>query len=397
MNEIIRKWWYVFFVYFLICCFRSYTRVEGDISIYLNAAQMFLNGENIYPYYLYPPPSILLFSIIAYVDESIGRVVWTLLNFLMFLRVITLLMHFVRESFDDFLSQRIVLLVVLACSAGMIDHNIQLGQMTICMLWICLEFCYLINKGKDTIASVLLAAGILLKLLPGVFLLWLWVKKKYRSMVIVFGTIVALSILPGTINPNFNTEQLWKDWIKTVNPLGERFGIEQKATVISLNGFIPAFFAETNEIQEDENFIPPKRNLLELNKFSLELIIQFGRIVLIILLWYVFRNVESKISFKEVSLALLVCLLIFPHQMKYSMLLFVPGMIYVVMRFIEMKRPKFKIQIGLMLAFFIFAIYGRDTVGDTIVNLLDHFKYFSFLIFFALISILCDKTELSIS
>ena len=356
---------------------------------------MFISGENIYPYYLYPPPSILVFAPMTFFGDSVGRVIWAVINFAMFVRIVLLLLFFLESWISENLSHKKLFILVLFCSMGMIDHNIQLGQMTIYMLWISIEFCYLLNKEQLIKAALLMALGITLKLIPGVFLLWLWVKKKYAALATVIGVILVLAVLPEAINKQFTNQDLWKDWITTVNPLGERFAIETKASVISLNGFLPAFLSEHIDLQVDEIQASPRRNFMNLDSSTVEWILNLFRMALILLLWFFYRNASDRIGIFEISLTLLVAVLIFPHQMKYSMLLFTPAMILVVLKILQNKKPTTKIifrilNIILLAMFLLFAVYGRDTIGDTLVNNLDHYKFFTWLILFSMIKLVYD-------
>ncbi len=380
MKETIRKYWPPFLIYLLICCIRSFQRPEGDIHIYLKAANVFLRGDNMYPYYLYPPPSILIFAPLSLVEEPVGRVLWAIFNFILFIRILFLLYDFLEASILMKIKPRQLMLLILLSCMGMIDHNIQLGQMTIVMLWTSLEFCHLMNHKKELKAVFVLAFGIMMKLLPGIFLLWLFVKKKYKLIALVFIVLLSISLFPGLLNTHTSNQVLWIDWIKTINPFGNRFGVESSHTVISLNGFLLKYtelltgFVSSTDVQTK----------------WVSIIVNFFRIVLIMFLWSLYRKTTDKLSILEISISLLVCVLIFPHQMKYSMLLFTPAMILILLTLksdIHAGGHITFISTIMLGLFLVFTIYGRDTIGDKMVDLLDSNRYFSWLILISLLKL----------
>ena len=351
---------------------------------------MFLNGENIYPYYLYPPPSILLFAPMTLAGDAVGRVIWAVLNFAMFLRLLSLLMVFCESWLKKRFKDWQLLLIIMISIMGMIDHNIQLGQMTIAMLWISLEFCRLLNQKKESKAAFLLAVGIILKIIPGIFILWLFVKKKYFAIVLTTLSLLIFAMTPAMFNGQFTNQTLWLDWITTVNPFGQRFGVESGVTVISLNSFFPTYLSESSEV----------RNLLNLDALTIAIILNLCRIGLFVFLWKIYCKAGEKIEIFEIAFTLLISVLVFPHQMKYSMLLFTPAMILILLNLVRAYKSNrssvFRISNAILVfLFLIFALYGRDTIGDTLVEMLDTSKYFTWLMIIVFIKLYTDESKLS--
>lgn len=385
--------------------------VGNDINVYLHAAQQIFNGENIYknnPYnnYLYSPLFALLLQPIAHINWTISRFIWLVINALIVYRLWILLIKFIKPNTLK-LEKRLHLLAigVIIISLGFINHNLVLGQVTILILWLTIEGIYQIMLKKNVKGAILLALGINIKIIPVIALGYLFLKRKFLAIgLILFFLIVSIVLPIPFIGYDYNIELL-KNWEQTINPENEKFVFEDNNGCQSLNCILRAYFTETGSHTQKYGL---KRQIADISFESLEIILKSLRILLVLsvipIVFYRYkkRKFNKLWWFWEISYLMLVSLLIFPHQMKYTMLYFVPSGAYMILYCIIRYKHKDKFNIREMiiavislLLMFIISISGRDIVGNYIVDIIDFYHFWGLTnIMFILLLIICPPTKI---
>lgn len=380
----------------------------NDINVYLHASKQFFNSENIYSnnpfnFYLYSPFFALLLRPLSIFDYNIGRIIWALINVAVTVRL--------WKIFYDILFDKITLsksmrkwwtVIVIILSAGFLNHNLILGQITIIILWLTLEGLYQINKGNEIVGSVLIALGINIKIIPMLLLFYLFFKWKIKPLIYIGLVSVVLLFIPALfVGFQYNNDLLIK-WKDTINPTKSKYVFEKEDGCNSLNAIIPAYFHDF-ELGEGGDGKASKRVLKHISYQKLLVILQFTRvIVLLSFLALVFYQRKSREShslyfFWEFSYLCIISLLIFPHQLKYVLLYLVPAGAYLTMFILLIKQLKLQVKpLYKVIAFFsvgiilLLSLSGRDIIGNKAVDFIDYYHIIGFiqLIFMAFLLII---------
>jgi hypothetical protein len=351
---------------------------------------------------------------LTFPDQSVARVIWMLINVALVIRLWYLLRSFITDLTPHRRHLWTVLVIIL--SAGFLNHNLMLGQVTILILWLTLEGLILISKGKPLKGALLLALGINFKIIPMLAFVFLGVKGHFKAIVYTILILVASLLIPALfIGFQYNTDLLAK-WQSVINPSGDRFAFEDNDGCHSLNSVLPAFFYDFDNADRalppyDRNVHYPRR-IVSLPHDILEFVLTLSRVLVLLVLmiaclprsWIAgplhqipgrfVRKLKSEFGSTESSrpehtflywqlgFLCLATLLIFPHQMKYSMLYFVPAGSYVMYYFLHgfQHQINFTIRdtlIGIIggVLMLILAIMGRDIIGSHMVDILDYYHF----------------------
>lgn len=176
----------------------------GDFQIYLGAAELLKNGENCYNVwitldngefcgYSYSPFFALLLIPLTFLPQNLPQILWLLANLWFLTRSYKLFKLYLPLSSFSVKRYRIWFILGLLLSIRFILHNFEMIQMTIFLVYICLEMLYQVNKGNNLFAGFLLALGVIVKIVPIVFIPYLIYRKTYKP--VLFGLLFILAFL----------------------------------------------------------------------------------------------------------------------------------------------------------------------------------------------------------
>lgn len=393
-------------------------RGGNDINVYLYAAQQLLEHQNIYiqnpfNFYLYSPLFALLLSPLTYFEMSVARVVWMAFNLALAVRLWFLLREMVFALKPA--QRHLWSFLVIVLSLGFLNHNFVLGQLTILILWLTLEGLMQIARGNNVFGAILLALGINFKIIPMLALFYLGVKGQFKALAFTLVCLGFTLLLPALfIGFKYNAELL-SAWKNVINPSGERFAFEDNDGCHSLNAVLPAYFFDFTTIER--SIEPYKRNvdyprrIVHVPYDTLKTILLISRLLVLAVFFFalvprswlagdvrgLFRRFSEALKksfarrpgiaqfdpvvfFWEVGLLCLVTLLIFPHQMKYSMLYFVPAGGYLIMCMMPGTSVRVtsvgKLLLTLAgLLMIVLAVMGREIIGTHMVDVLDYYHF----------------------
>jgi hypothetical protein len=367
--------------------------VGNDINVYLYAAQSYINGENMYtnnPYnfYLYSPLFALFLSPLSFLPWEISRCLWLFLNIACLWRLFVIVRSYCQNHLAlNKKNYRIWIGVIALLSFGFVNHNVNLGQITILILWLTVEALEKARSGHWAKAGLLLALGINIKIIPIIVIGYWFLQGKFKAIVATFLVLGLTLIVPAMYTGWQKNAELHQTWAKTINPDREKYAFENNNGCHSLNAVLPAFFYTFPE-GDSPMLGKLNRKIADLEYDTLKNILRFLQIFFLlsvaVIVFYKAAHRRNTFLYYwwEVSYLLLVGLLVLPHQMKYSMLYFVPIAAYIVYYFLMlMQKGKtlttgHKIAGGLsILLIFILSIMGRDVMGDGIVNFLDFYHF----------------------
>ncbi|MEE9599474.1 MAG: glycosyltransferase family 87 protein [Anaerolineales bacterium] len=200
-----------------------------------------LPNRDLYPF-LHIPFSLVLFYPISLVDIQVSQSILFILNIAAtFLLIYLLFIKILRKSIlDPFVIIGGILILLFPPVLKTISH----GQVNLIVIVLICTFWWVIKENKSSLTiSLLLAVSILLKVYPGILLLYLLIKKKFKSILLTVGIIVFFSLIGFLIFPT----EIWTDWYSTVGSVkyGGVFFREIPSWKVgnqSFNGFITRFF-----------------------------------------------------------------------------------------------------------------------------------------------------------
>jgi hypothetical protein len=245
---------------------------------------------------------------------------------------------------------------------------------------------------------------------------YLGVKGHFKAIVYTLVLLGMSLVIPALfIGFHYNTDLLNK-WQSVINPSGERFAFEDNDGCHSLNALLPAYFydfsAADRSIPAYDRKVHYPRRLASIPHDTLEFILTLSRLLVLLILilaclprsWIAgplsglpkrimqqlqaeFGSIQSSSPdrtyvYWQLGFLCLATLLIFPHQMKYSMLYCVPAGSYILYYFLRAFQAKTSLSptdkiIGLTsgVLLFVLAIMGRDIIGSHLVDILDYYHF----------------------
>jgi alpha-1,2-mannosyltransferase len=139
--------------------------------------------------YIYPPISLLLFTALTPLPVMIAGVVWAAFSIILLLASVWLLLKQYHAT-----KNRIILLVtgILVFNFFPVKFTLGMGQINNVMLFLIVLAMYAGNKGKDGLAGAFYGTSIALKYMPLFILPYLFIRKKWRTLLGVCITILGL-------------------------------------------------------------------------------------------------------------------------------------------------------------------------------------------------------------
>lgn len=304
---------------------------DNDLNIFYLAATELRDGGNPYDgphmdglWYYYSPLFATLLIPFTYFPIPVLKVVWMALGFALINRNYVLLGRFLPVTRDQ---RGLIYLIGLGIICyHVLFMNLLYGQMTILMLWCCLESLWQWRQSRNWKSAWSLAAGINIKVLP-IFLLWFYfLKAEFRLLVRIALTLAVLMLLPYILFPDLFHNSIMADWLSLLNPLRK-----EHVNTIGEGGFID--FASIITKYFSGNRIPgePDHTLSIWSTATIFKVQMAARLTIILLSAYVVRKLlPARLSGDMNTLAgaafILACIPVaFPHQRDYSVMLCVPA------------------------------------------------------------------------
>ncbi len=204
-NPIVKKIFILIFIIIAIWLLiqthnKIYRDVDYDFISYLLSAKALLNGAN--PYhtgtafpFVYP-----LFLAMLLIPLSI--LPYWLTNFLWFgisLSALLFSVYFILRMATRHkgLTQYIVPLIFLfILFFGIVQNNLLNGQVNFLVLFFCVLFLKYFQEDKNILSAFFLAAGVSIKIVPVIFLVFLIFRRRYGTIILTLLFTAALLLLP---------------------------------------------------------------------------------------------------------------------------------------------------------------------------------------------------------
>ncbi|MEI6020421.1 MAG: glycosyltransferase 87 family protein [Bacteroidota bacterium] len=372
-------------LYYIVCI----SNPNKDFDVFIAASNLLAEGKTCYNVWLHSGSSGLkyfyspLFAIFLFPLRHMPQLgynsVWFICNLFFVWRIYRLLFYFLPLNNLSSKQLGIFLMLSFLSVARFLFDNLQLGQMTIFMVYGALESLCFIQKKQVIKGAALLALIINIKIIPIAVLVLLIYKAEYRAVLFTLFFVFLSLILPiPIIGFGFN-QLLLSDWWMSLsashaNSILDDYGRQ------SLSSFIPALLMDT-PIQ-----FGLKRNFIQLEANSVNFVLTVVRLLFLmlmaILLGKPFQKMKNDIdAFYSVALICLYTPLIFPHQGKYSFIYLLPAYAYVLFRLLQKDELVFKQKkkISLVLLIVSFVLLSLSTDGLIGRRLSDLCEYLNFI------------------
>lgn len=362
---------------------------EGDFHIYCSASAKVLGSEPIYQmpfgdgfHYLYSLFFALCLYPFTFLPFYISKFLWLVLNAVLLYRSLKIVFSFFETEIK--LSGWFYILVVLF-SFRFIHENFHSAQITIVILYLCLESIDLIfNKNKPFLGAGLLALGINIKLMPLVLLPYLLYRRKFKETAYVLGACLMLWTIP-FIFLGFDKTLSWtNDWWMLMNPNSQKnvLDVEETSFHSLTTLFATLFISDPGDIHA----LSYKRNIMHLNFEQLFWVLNIARLLLAAFTLYFlstlpFKNVKSKKrQLYELSYILALVPLIFPHQQHYAFLFFMPAvtviLYYVFSNYASFNKVRKRVLIALLSV--IFLAFNLKVLLGEFNPIYEHYKILTY-------------------
>lgn len=373
----------------LIAGIKASTSTSIDIHVYLHAASQFAGGQDIYsnnPHnrYLYSPLFAMLMQPLAAIDWSWARFLWLIVNGLAGIRVWILFQRLAGPWLPAPGRGRWLLAAGIAIlSLEFLNQNLNLGQITLLILWLTVEGCLLVLGGRPIPGAALLALGVNIKIVPVLALVYLLIRRAWMGAGLTMVFLVVSLMLPAVQAGWTRNVELHERWIASINPGQSDYVFEQDKGCQSLNCTLSAYLLDP-EAPENVGYHPAWARMKAAAVLPL---IRAGQVALILALLIPIvqhrrrRAPDGLQTFREIACLLVISLLLFPHQMAYATLYAVPAAAYVFLygQVIRVSGNAWRIYEGLLIGASLclaalVAVQGRDLIGNAAVNLFRFYR-----------------------
>jgi hypothetical protein len=312
---------------------------KGDFHIFLEASKSLINGENIYEktyfdgyHYFYSILFTLLIYPLTLLPAHLAVFLWLCLNIFFIYRLYITLGKLLPLYFLDPKTKKWFWILTLVFSLRLILENLHVAQITIFLLYLCVEGLYLVYTKKEFGGALLIALGINIKLLPIVLLPYLLYRGKFKAagLVVLFCTV--FMFVPILLIGADEFETLMTTWLSLINPVNTQHILDvEERSFHSLTTLLSTLFVEN---VPDTYALNIKRNIADVSLENLSKIITSARLILVAYTLYFLRSRPLKKEgnilhyFWETSYILCIIPLIFPHQQHYAFLFMTPAYSY---------------------------------------------------------------------
>lgn len=375
------------FILYLECFIKN----NKDFDIFIGASKLVFEGKSCYNVwlksgseglkYFYSP----LFAVLLFPLKDLSQLaydfIWMVINLFIIYRIFRLMPLFLPLKNISQTKKNAFVLLLLASTIRYILDNLDLGQMTLILVWASLESMLLIFEKKYLYGSALLALIINIKLIPVTLVFYLIYKKEFRAVFFTISFFILYLYIPALfVGHTFNNELLHQ-WLNSLSGTALN-SIREDVGRPSLSSLIPSLLMKT-PIQFGLN-----RNFIDLQEETVGLILNVIRLVILLVLAYIFgkpfQSIQNKKTmYYDLSLICLVTPLIFPHQGKYSFFYLLPAYSYCLYELIKLKKIQSKLnrtyQKTLLLVLISFSAVTLTTDGLIGRKASDFTEYFHFI------------------
>ncbi len=411
MKEHFRNKWFYYAGGLLILFILLYeARGRTDFDIFYFASKDLFAGKNIYRimyhewyHYYYSIFFAFLMWPFTCLPLYVAKVIWLILNVFFVYRIWKILAAWLPLSLLDRKREILFILLSFIFILRFLRDNFHLGQVNIFILYLILEGLFLIVTDKKIAGSLLIALGTDIKLLPIIIILYLVYRKEWKSVLWIFGFIIAFLFLPAAVlGFDFNNSLLIERW-HLLNPMNQEHILDTSETSFhSLTSLLATLLVKNCG---DPHALSLKRNIADISVANLNIVINIVRGAFLLFSLYFLRtwpfrkSVDSLQRLYEISYLCAIIPLIFPHQQHYAFIFIFPASTYLLFYLLALYFGKetgkairnFRVKKVTLIIFLciIYFLTNSHFILGQFNDLYDHFKTLTYgvLILIALLAI----------
>ncbi|MGZ3899495.1 MAG: glycosyltransferase family 87 protein [Bacteroidia bacterium] len=382
---------YVRAAFVVLAVLYCYTEADGkgDFFIFLSAADDLNRGVNIFEatyvdgyHYYYSVLFALMLKPLLALPFVLIKTLWLVLNLSLFVHLLVLLSrsYYVKQLANR--QRTVFFLLIIIFSFRFVFDNIHLSQVTILIFWCCVYGLYLVFKNKPVQGALLLALGINIKLLPIVFIPYLFYRGYFKagSLIIIFYLLFLFA--PSLIIGHEYNLNLVKTWLHLINPTNQKHILDvEERTFHGLSTLLSTLLVKD---VPDVYALTLKRNIMDLPLTMLSQVLLFVRLALVLFALYFTRFSffkKAKTNWQaciEVSYILMIIPLIFPHQQPYAFLFVIPSVACICYFLIAGNVSKNAFRLFLFFLTLIFLSFSLKILLGEYNQYYDHFKILTY-------------------
>lgn len=345
-NKVLYGTLFLFGVIFLV--FES--NATGDLGLYCEAARALFNSKDIYHerfsdcsclQYLSSPFWALSLTSLAYLPGSIGAWLWKLIQLFLLLGIWQNCIFLLDIDLTRSKRSALFTFLVFLSTSFLIYANFHFVQFTIFLLFLMLGSLRSSVEENPAKAGILLAIGIMVKLLPLVLIPYFIYRKDFKTVLYTFLFVASFLLIPALFIGWEQNMDLLKSWFFFMDPSRVEFSLEMGSRTehglgTLITSLLIADTGATNSL--------PIRNLLDLHPHIVYRIVLIGKLTLVAGTFFFLRGKPftweaSKPNIMWVSsYILIVAALIFPLMQHYSFLLMFPAIFYLLAGQFDLRR-----------------------------------------------------------
>lgn len=257
--------------------------------------------------------------------------------------------------------------------------------MTIFLLFGSLYSGHLISQKKVISGALLLGFIITVKVVPGLLVFYLLLRKQYKATVWVGLASLVFLLLPSLFVGFDKNLWLHQEWLSTISPFNKKYLLETKSGLFNLSAWVPALFSE----MPSDSGLSLHRNLFSFSDNASHRITQILRLAFMLCTFYFFRkpsNGQARTgidAYWPLSHVLFITPLVFPRQSKYAYVYVLPAVCYIVAYLLHQpkadlwKRNKY-LLVGLGWVWATFTFTSINLVGRHWYNVFQDFKLITY-------------------
>ncbi len=409
-NRIKENWYYLIGAILLLVLLLYEAQGKGDFNVFMGACRDLFEGKNIYQikyntwlHYYYDILFLFILAPFQLIPLYWTKFLWLVLNVFFTYRIWKIFLYYLPADNFSNRTKQIFTLLSFVFIFTLWHKNIHFAQMSICMLYLCIEGLYQIDRDKFIVGGFLIAMGISIKLMPVVMLPYLLYRAKFKASAIIVISLVVIVMLPSLIiGHEYNMFLLEQRW-ELLNPQNKIHVLDVDETSFhSITSLLATLLVEN---ARNNYTLDLKRNFVDVNLETLNLIINLARAFFIFLTLYFLRSKplktsENKLqSFYEISYILLITPLIFPHQQHYAFFFAFPAIAYLVYYvMIKYFDPNINIShtkksVIIFIAVIIYFLLNNHFILGAYRNIYDHYKTLTYGIIFLILLLMIARPE----
>lgn len=370
---------------------------RNDLDIYLHAAHDLLHGQDPYTQryfehynFFYSPVFALLVAPLGVIGGVGAKAVWGLATLLAALRCLHLLLRWAGFNRLPPAQQAAITFLTGLFLFQAVRDNINLSQVTVLLLWACVEGLHRIDQGRVWVGALLIALALDTKLIPLVLLPYLAYRGQWRALVVVVTGVVVLQLVPLLVFGVDEGLALLRSRWALLDPATPRHILdEEEPSMISWGSLLSAYLSTEGG---NVNTLDAPRNLARMSLQQITALVWTGRLLLALitlyfLRWPPFRAAATPMHrFRELGYLFACTILLFPHQRPYSLFLAAPAVVWLCRYAVVMTKGKGARSYAVLAgAILIYLGMNANLIAGEWAHYYDHYKLLSFVVLLLLV------------